>query len=329
MTIGNEIAIKDLAKSFICPGFLYLKTEEGRKFYIMKPGIYLDINFFKKHASSRNSFELVSLVDTNIQSEFYRLLKELMYLQFEKDLRLKSREIISYFQTNFQSSAHFLNFAIPCFQNLNATPFEYLQKMNDTDIYLLRKAIYSAAFSVIISFCNGIYHPQMLKDIYNLTLTLDIGLCGEDYSYFVAQACNQENRMPGSGKRYLTSNRASNEEISTYLDHPERGYLLYEQDNLKLIHRELSQILLYQHELSSGKGFPRGISKGLVSSWESVVILADSLVEICDEFGFENKVLEYLQDFTNEKIKELPLNKVYQRLCFNLKNINQVEETGS
>lgn len=87
--------------------------------------------------------------------------------------------------------------------------------------------------------------------------------------------------------------------------------------------------MLYQHELSNGNGFPRGVSKGLVSSWESVVILADALVEIREDYDFENRVIDYLLNFESSKMKELPLNKVYQRLRLNLREINQMEQTGT
>jgi len=176
---------------------------------------------------------------------------------------------------------------------------------------------------------NGIYHPLMIKDLYNLTFCLDVGICGEDYSYFVAQACNQENRKPGTGKIWLQKNHATKAEIQIFLDHSQRSYFVFEHDQIPLIHKELSQILLYQHELSNGKGFPRGISKSLVSAWESVVILADSMVEIQEEFGFENKVMNYILNFKNEKMGDLPLNKVYQRLRLNLTTINELEKTGT
>lgn len=322
-----KISIKELAKFSICPGHLYLQTSSERQFYLMKPGMYIDKNFLNKHLNLQTEFELNPIISVQIQDEFFRLLKEFNYLHFEMDIRKKCRELIIYFSKIFTSESHFLNFAIPCFQHFNNLHPAYLQVMSDVDVYLLRKAIYSAAFSVLISFCNGIYHPLMVKDIYNLTLSLDVGLCRKNYSYFVAQACNEENKNPGNGMKWLQQEKATPEEIDIFLSHPNESYKLYEQGKIKLLHRELAQIILYQHELSNGKGFPRGIKKGLVSSWESVVILADSLVGIEKEFDFENRVIEFLYQFESKKLKNLPLNKIYQRLCHSLKGLeNEVQE---
>ncbi len=325
----TEISIRDLAKNLICPGHLFIQTSNERKFYLMKPGTYIDVNFIKKHASLNTVFELNPVASKEVQDDFYKTLKEFVYLQFEKDLRFKSFEILQKFKFYFSTENHFLNFVIPCFQVFGSIPIEYLQKMNETDLYLFRKATYSAAFSVIISIANGIYHPLMIRDLFNLTLTLDLGICSEDYSYFVAKACNQENRNPGSGKEWLQVNKATKEELTTFLEHPERSYLIFQEEKIKLVHKELSQITLYQHELSSGKGFPRGITKGLVSTWESVVILSDSMVEILEEYDFENRVVSYVLDFQNEKLNNLPINKVYQRFCFSLNKIDNFNKTGT
>jgi hypothetical protein len=325
----TQISIKDLAKNAICPGHLYLQTSSNRKFYLMKPGTFIDFNFVKKHAALNTVFEINTVTKNETMEKFYSLFKEFVYLQFEKDLRLKAFEILKLFQKVFDSGDHFLNFVIPCHQVFLNIPTAVIEQMNETDVYLARKALYSAAFSVIISMANGIYHPLMIKDLYNLTFCLDVGICGEDYSYFVAQACNQENRKPGTGKIWLQKNHATKAEIQIFLDHSQRSYFVFEHDQIPLIHKELSQILLYQHELSNGKGFPRGISKSLVSAWESVVILADSMVEIQEEFGFENKVMSYILNFKNEKMGDLPLNKVYQRLRLNLTTINELEKTGT
>jgi len=53
------------------------------------------------------------------------------------------------------------------------------------------------------------------------------------------------------------------------------------------------------------------------------------MVEIQEEFGFENKVMNYILNFKNEKMGDLPINKVYQRLRLNLTTIDELDKTGT
>ena len=94
-----------------------------------------------------------------------------------------------------------------------------------------------------------------------------------------------------------------------------------------LAYPELMEIVLYQHELSDGHGFPRGIPKGQVSSWEAIVMLASSLVDISDEYAFEQDVINYLFSFQNQKLKDIPVQRVYQKLCMGLGDIFKMKES--
>ena len=73
----TQMPIKDFAKKIICDGHLYLRTKEGRRFYLMKPGILIDQSFIKKHATHQTVFEYVSVVDEVKLSQFQTLFKEL------------------------------------------------------------------------------------------------------------------------------------------------------------------------------------------------------------------------------------------------------------
>lgn len=315
------LPIKDFAKKIICDGHLYLRSQEGRRFYLMKPGIMIDDTFIKKHATNQTVFDYLPVTDPAVIAKFASLFQELRYLQFEKDLRVKSMEIISYFKSAFENRVHFLSFAMACHQEFSGISANELKRLHETDIHLFRKSLYSAAFAVIIGFTNDFYHYPMIKDFYNLTLGLDIGLCEINYSYFVAEACNQENQNPGSGRSWMKTEGATEQETQVFLNHPLKSHSFFEQNAEILAYPELKEVVLYQHELSDGKGFPRGIPKGQVSGWEAIVILASSLVEIKDEYEFEQDVLNYIYNFENRKLGELPVQRVYQKLCAGLGDI--------
>lgn len=324
----KSIPIKEFAKKTISDGHLYLRTSEGRRFYLMKPGILVDQSFVKKHATLNTVFEMDQVSNESIIEKFSSLFRELRYLQFERDLRLKSAEIVKQFQNTFSHDEHFLSFALACHREFCGLSSEEISKMSETDVLLFRKALYSGAFAIIIALTNDFYHFPMLKDFYNISLALDIGLCDEHYSYFVGEACNQENQMPGSGLAWMKRERASDIEQKVFLSHPEKSYQLIKSNKSLLAYPELAEIMLYQHELSDGKGFPRGISKGQVSSWEAVVILADSFAEIRDAYDFEKNVLGFIENFHNKKLSDLPVQRVYQKLCMSLEYFFK-QKTGS
>jgi hypothetical protein len=324
-----KIPIKDLAKLSLCGGHLYIHSKEGRKFYVLKPGSYIDREFVKKYALMNAVFDFAPVTDEEVMATFKTLFKELRYLQFEKDLKEKSREIIQFFVKTFSTDQHFLNFAIICFQEFNQIPEDTLQAMFETDMHLFKKSLYSAAFSVIVALTNDYHHFPILRDFYNITFALDVGLCGQSYSYFVAQACNQENKKPGTGQAWLKNQRATIEEIKTFIEHPAHSYAFFQEHADLLVHPELAEIALYQHELSDGQGFPRGIPKSLISSWEAVVLLSDSLVEIEDLQSFETHVHQYLLTFLNEKLNLLPVIRVYKKLKGALEHFSAAKETAS
>lgn len=309
-----KLAIKDLAKKSICEGHLYISTSEGKRFYVMKPGMYLDASFLKKHAKFNTIFDYDEVVNQDVVEQFSKLFKELKYLHFEKDLRLKCAEIIKMFIDVYSREEHLLSFVLACHKEFNSHSEETLAKIHETDLHLFRKSIYSASLSILIGMTNDFYHYPMLKDFYNLTAALDIGLCEKGYSYFVAEACNKENQLPGSGKDWLVSERASEGEIEVFLNHPTKSYNFFKNAKNLIYFEELSEIALYQHELAKGNGFPRGIHKAQVSTWEAVVVLADSLFEIKDQYDFEKDFLNYILNFTNQKLNVLPVSKVFKRM---------------
>ena len=322
-----KLQVKDLSKKIVCEGHLFLSSG-GRKFYLMKPGVFVDPGFIKKYAVSNHAFDFESVINDDVKEKFKLLFRELRYLRFEKDLREKSFEILGYFHRVFSDNEHFLSYALACHEEFCQVPFEEQLRMHETDMHLYRKALYAAAFSVIVALANDYYDFLMLRDFYNLTFMLDIGLCQTSYSYFVAQACNEENKNPGSGKEFLQKEKASDFEMEVFLKHPAKSYEVLKSLSI-LAYSELAEVTLYQHELSDGTGFPRGVFKGQVSSWEAIVIFADSLVEIVTDYTFENEVLKYLLEFQNQKLKDLPVNRVYKKLCFTLDHFKALKETGS
>jgi hypothetical protein len=315
----NRLLIKDFAKKIICDGYLFV-TYNSKVFCVMKPGIFIDPEFIKKYAIKNQVFEFESVVSDEVKEKFKLLFRELKNENLEKPIREKCAEIFRYFFDAFSGKYHFLTFAQACYEEFCAVPLDYQNKLHEIDLYLFRKGLYSSAFSIIVAMANDFYHYPMLQDFYNLTFSLDLGLCEQNYSYHVAVACNHENQKPGYGLKYLDSEKVTKLEIDVFLNHPEKSYE-FVKNRSYLNYPELAEAILYQHELSDGTGFPRRIFKGQVSNWEAVTILADSLVEIADRFEFEMNAVEYLKKFKNSKMIDIPISRVYKKLKIAIKDI--------
>jgi hypothetical protein len=324
----SPLAIKEFAPKIISDGHLYLRASETRNFYVMKPGVFIDPAFVKKHAAAQTVFAYEQVIVPPVLQRYQQLFKEWKYLQFEKDFRLKSLEIIQTFKECHSHEEHFLTFAIACFSEFNSVSHDQLLKLHEADLHLFQKSFYSAAFAVIIALCSDFHHYPMVKDFYNLTLTLDLGLCTTSYTYFVAEGCNHENQNPGKGKEHMLKLGASAQEIDLFLGHPQRSYEYVKNTSSLLTNVELAEVALYQHELSDGTGFPRGIRKDRVSNWEAVVLLADSMVEIQHEHAFERDVLSFISKFDNPKLSLLPVKRVFDKYKRALGLIHAKEAAG-
>jgi hypothetical protein len=323
------VPIDEFAKKKICEGHLYLKTKDGSSFCLMKPGIFIDPAFIEKHKIRKSIFNLEPVTNGDVKNQFVTILNEYKNLEFEKELKQKAVEIIRLFEKHYSHQQHFLNYAIACFDVFCDVPDDLLEKLNETDVHLFQKALYSASLAILIGLSNEFFNPVLLKDLFNLTMSLDLGLCDNDYSFYVSQACDEENKIPGSGRRWLLDHNASQLEMNVFLGHPERSYHLIKEQAGFLVHSELSEIILYQHELKDGTGFPRGIPKGLISSWESVVILADAMVEIHEHRELEEDALNFVYNFKNHKLNLLPVEKVFNKLCLSLRYGKESQEVAS
>ena len=66
-----RLPVKDLAKKVISDGHLYLSAG-GRKFYVMKPGVYVDPGFIKKHAVTNQVFDFEPVINEEIKEKFLK-----------------------------------------------------------------------------------------------------------------------------------------------------------------------------------------------------------------------------------------------------------------
>ena len=64
-----KMPIKDFAKKIICDGHLYV-SYNSRRFYVMRPGIFVDSEFIKKYAITDQVFEFEPVVLDDAKNNF-------------------------------------------------------------------------------------------------------------------------------------------------------------------------------------------------------------------------------------------------------------------
>lgn len=308
-------SMKKIDQSFwdqtICSGRLFLQMGPKR-LSLLEAGQVIDKNYLEKYKNS--DLYLESVVNEVQLTEYKNLFTQLKSKKFEKEQREIAKLIVeSVLKEWHDPSAHILTFAKACFESLNFIPMSELLKIDGTDLRLFKKSLYASALSVIIGISNDYFEFNLLKDLYQITFILDFGLCESSYSYHMANAVEAESIKPGAGLEYLEQSKASTKEKELFLKHPEKSHDLIESLSFHMTYPELMEIVLYQHETISGTGFPRGITKREVSTWDAVCLYADGIVSMSALEKLETHTIDYLLDKSYEKQEALPIKKVFAR----------------
>ncbi len=296
----------------LTPGRLLLQM--GPKLLpLLEAGQVIDQKFLAKYKNSKLIVE--SAIDEELYLHLKFLFSDLKTKKFEKDQRELAKKILGSVLTGWKKKdSHLLTFALACFECLNTLPAEELTKIDSTDIRLFKKALYSSALSVITAMSNDYFEFNLIKDLYQVTFVLDVGLCDSNYSYHIAGAVDEESKKAGSGLIYLDKVHASTQEKNLFLKHPEKSHDLIESYQFSMTYPELCQIVLYQHETTSGTGFPRGVTKREISTWDAVCLYADGIVMMSSIEDLEKNTLDYILKKSIEKQNLLPIKKVFTRL---------------
>ena len=297
----------------ICDGDLCLQM--GPKLLpLLSAGEFIEKKDLEKY-KSKNLLVIKRVIDQDQYQIYLKMFSDLKDMIFEKDQRQQAKEILSSVHHEWQGNeSHLLTFALAAFYSFNSLPDEELQKINETDLRLLKKSTYAGAICLLTAMSNGFYSFDILKDLYLVSFAMDIGLNGKDYTYHVSKAVDVEAEKHGRGREYLNSVKASQKEKNLFINHPEKGHAALQSLVHLFTYPELIEIILYQHETSDGKGFPRGITKREVSTWDAICLYADSVVLLSEIEKIETNTLSYLLSLSPAKQESLPVKRVFLKL---------------
>lgn len=186
-------------------------------------------------------------------------------------------------------------------------------------VVLHRRGLYVSALSVLFALACGYSEPQLLREIYKVAWLLDAGLMRDEFTHWIALACQVEKAKPGSGIEFLKVKQATQLEQQLYLQHPQLGY-----DSARaLLERGMSypsllNAILRHHELSDGKGFPGHLPGAALSDWEALIILADQLVDyresVIEKYAAHG-LREVWAEFRRLPVRNLPVERVRRKVA--------------
>ncbi len=326
------ITLDDLEREQVCPGhIIFLSSKFNKPVLLMRAGDFVDPDFIQRYKKKgQKSFYIYKVSnDENIQT-FNQLWITLKTAKLETERLIARKKLLTHFCELFwfeQNKARVLDFYLSTFNTFNRFDDEIIVQLRETDTLLCERGIQAASFSSIVALILGYTDFQLLSDIFHVTFLLDLGLVEKNYSYFIAQACEQERQKPGEGLHFLKKMNVSKSEYSLFYYHPVESMKIAKKRCIGVFyHPDVIKIISYQHELFNGKGFPSKINYWGLSEYETIPILVDAFVPFEETFytesseaGIFKKYVESLNE--NTKAELLPLRKSLNRLTLELNKI--------
>ena len=311
---------KELASWKLAPGDIYYQTPATEKLLLLKRcGDLLEESWVTKMRNNsglrfRDLVHLKRVAEISSQWEQWKTIED--PAEFEK-AGLRLCDVIRG-GLHSEGGITLLDWAFVCHQQFK--PDEELQlNMLAKHEVLHRRGLYVSALSVLFAIACGYSDSKFLQELYQTAWLLDSGLLHDDFSYWIAVACQAEKQRPGSGLEFLKHKKASHSEIELFLQHPVLGHsMAMQRFEKKFQNPGLLNIILHHHELADGRGFPHGIPMAAMSDWESILVMADQMIDYREEVikGYaEQGLRECWQVLRRLPLRNLPIQRVLSKIA--------------
>ncbi len=195
---------------------------------------------------------------------------------------------------------------------------QLVEEFQSQHVVLYRRGLLVSSLSILFSMACGYRDPLFLQEMYQVAWQLDSGLIDDSFTYWVALACQAERIRPGEGGKFLIARGASEAEHALFFTHPRRSYERARSElEGSLTFPELLLGVLHHHEKSDGSGFPEKSCMSVLSDWETLVVLADSLVDYREDI-LEKNLRQGWKDlwtvYLAQPVRGLPVHRVVEKL---------------
>lgn len=307
------------AKWNLAQGDIYFQHgAEGKLMLLKRAGDFLDQSWKVKWSKS-SKLLIRQVVDSEVVTRIQTLFKDWLDAPTAEQAEVALNKLSLHCRDGLHDGGDisFMSWAHACY-HIFSPSITIQDELSQCHEVLHQRAVYVSSLNVLFCLALGYNEPQFVREIYQIGWVMDIGLVNKNFTYWIALACQEEKQQPGNGIDFLRSRHASKAEEELFLSHPTLGYARLKQEwEAKMTFPALLNSVLHHHELADGSGFPAGINRSAMSDWESLVILADQLVDyraaILKQYA-QHALREIWQAFQRRQVVNCPVGHVWRRV---------------
>ena len=310
----KEVSIEEVLAMNLARGDIFVKTSNDNIFRLKRAGDYLEDDWKEKIKKASSLFESTSSKIDQRASLNFRL-KKWMEVEDPEVFEIELKNLLKEIQTQIQSHASLFDLCLSFFETFKPN-LKIIQHFQDRHVILYRRAHIVATLSSVFALSCGYHDPRFIKDLYQVAWVIDYGLVSEDFSYWVALACQAERKKAGAGLEFLQSKNASPSEIQLFNTHP---LLSFEKSSelLQLQFPEMLSSVVRHHEKKDGSGFPHSIPYSFISDWEAILVFADQFADFEEdelEKQFKLPVRDLWKNVQSYPLELLPIARVIGKI---------------
>jgi hypothetical protein len=310
---GGELSRWELA-----PGDIFIITPSGKILRLKRAGDVLEAAW-REHYSHSQQLRLLPLVNTDRVQSLTELYEFWKLAQDPEEVEVAANAFVAAVKSGMgqHGGLTMLDWAMTCHALFEPNK-QLIEEFQAQHVVLYRRGLMVSSLSVLFSLACGYRDPVFLREIYQAAWYLDAGLIDESFTYWVALACQAERTKPGEGGKFLITQSASEKEHALFFTHPRLSYERVKVELEALLNfPELLLSVLHHHEKSDGSGFPEKSCLSVLSDWETLMVLADSLVDYREEV-LEKNLRQGWQELWNvflaRPVQGLPVQSVVDKL---------------
>lgn len=324
---------EELSRWELAPGDIFIISPAGKILRLKRAGDVLEPKW-REHYSHSHQLRLLPLVNADrVRSltEFYQTWER---AQDPAEAELAADAFVDAVKSGMSKDGGLamLDWAMTC-HGLFEPDMKLIEEFQAQHVVLYRRGLLVSSLSVLFSLACGYRDPLFLREIYQAAWYLDAGLIDESFTYWVALACQAERMKPGEGGKFLIAQAASEKEHALFFTHPRRSYERAQTElQARLTFGELLLSVLHHHEKSDGSGFPEKSCLSVLSDWEALMVLADSLVDYREEI-LEKNLRQGWQElwsvFLARPVQALPIQSVVAKLTHWARGASPQQESAA
>ncbi len=311
----HSVTMEEMKSMKISKGhFIYFLEDIDKPIYMRGPGDFISEEYVQTYVKrGATHFHLLPETDDAFLKELISIFKSFERNKTELD-NFHSRDKLinimkeSYIEVNDNYSI--LNLIVAAFDVFYHLPEKVVQNLYDADEVLYHRSMLNATYSIIVAVFMGYMDFYTLRDIYNATLIVDLGLVGPNLNIEIVQACEREREKIRGGVEFLEKNKPSS--VEAFVEHPSASYQIAKNYESFFYSFAVCELILNQHESANGMGFPNGVNYLGMHDFEVIAQYVDLSIP-----------------FRKISLKKEDGNKVFENWLQSMKSEEAINRVGS